>query len=588
MVEVCGTGLGNFPQPGDPDLTNSVLSASPRAGGIYVTWTYPVLLAHAVAHTLLFRSTTNYFSPEVEAAPVVVTGSYYFDTVTLVVDTEYFYWIKIISVNGTAGPLIGPVSAVMQPTVDYIIDTLVGQINDSQLTSTLRSRIDEVDNFALALLAESGTRVAGNTLFTALLAQYTSDLAAVDTLLVNEITTRATANSALVAQIDAILVTANGNTAAIITESDARVVEDTALATSLTALYVQVAAGAASVITEATARITADDALASEITTLVAQMGTDIAAAVLVESNARATLAGSVATDITNVSAAYAAADTVNSAAIINESTARANADSALSTSVSTLNSTVGGFSTSIQTLQTTSNGLSGEYSVRIDSNGYVAGFGLLNAGTSAEFIINANKFAVITPGNTKQIPFIIGTVNGVQTIALNAATMIPDVTISNAKISNGAITTAKIGSLQVDSLNIAGNAVTVPNGASGNINVTLNQTYQQIGSQVRIAWSNNNDKVQALMAVAFVQVTAGTANAVCEVELRRVYSNNSYNGVLASQSFAGSGGNIGISGHFATGTTSSSYVDVKLYARVTVGTQPAVRYSISVFGAKK
>lgn len=38
------------------------------------------------------------------------------------------------------------------------------------------------------------------------------------------------------------------------------------------------------------------------------------------------------------------------------------------------------------------------QYSVKLDVNGYVAGFGLYNAGTSSQFIVNADKFAVTTP----------------------------------------------------------------------------------------------------------------------------------------------------------------------------------------------
>jgi predicted phage tail protein len=42
--------------------------------------------------------------------------------------------------------------------------------------------------------------------------------------------------------------------------------------------------------------------------------------------------------------------------------------------------------------------GLNSQYSVKLDSNGYVSGFGLYNSGSSSEFIVATDKFAVIPP----------------------------------------------------------------------------------------------------------------------------------------------------------------------------------------------
>ena len=443
MSEICGTGLGNFPAPGDPvGMDTSVLTATARKDGIDVAWTYPSVLPQAVAHTILYRSTTSVWSSSVESAGIVVAGSYYFHQVPLVANTTHYYWIKIVSVNGTYGTLIGPASATMLPSHQYIVDTLVGQIQESQLTALLRTRINEIDVVAADLITEGVARLAQDSVFSGLLTQQISDLAATDTLVANEVVQRTSANNALAAQMTAVVATAAGNTAAIITEQSARATADSAEATARQALGVT--------------------------------FGNNLAAAIIAERVVRVTAESALAQDITNVSAAFAVGDAAerafNTAAIQTETTARASADSSFAGQITTLQGTVGGHTTAIQTTQSVTNGLVGEYAVRIDANGHVAGFGLLNNGTSSEFIINADKFAIIKPGyGAAEVPFVIGTVAGATRIVLNAASYIADATI----------TTAKIGNAQVETLSIAGNAVTVsdavtPTYSSNTRDVTL------------------------------------------------------------------------------------------------------------------
>jgi hypothetical protein len=68
--------------------------------------------------------------------------------------------------------------------------------------------------------------------------------------------------------------------------------------------------------------------------------------------------------------------------------------------------------------------GLQGQYTIKIDSGGNVAGFGLastaINGVPTSSFIVLADRFAVAVPGQTAKFPFSIGTVAGQQTIALN------------------------------------------------------------------------------------------------------------------------------------------------------------------------
>lgn len=226
------------------------------------------------------------------------------------------------------------------------------------------------------------------------------------------------------------------------------------------------------------------------------------------------------------------------------------------------------------------------------DLTGQITGVQISDDSISAEKIAtNAVTADAILAGTITGEKITADTITGGLLQAsgiITKSAQIDDGLITNAKIGNAAITTAKIANLQVSTVKIDNNAVTVPNGVSGPISVTLNSNdYQYIGG-CQIAWTNDDNKVKAITAVGFVQVTAGTGVQNCEVEIRRVYWDGNYDGVVASQSFNQNGGNVGIGAYFLTGATAQPYVNIQLWAKVNVGTQPAVRYSLLASGAKK
>ena len=126
--------------------------------------------------------------------------------------------------------------------------------------------------------------------------------------------------------------------------------------------------------------------------------------------------------------------------------------DSAISTAVQTLASTVGNNTAAIQTNAESVDGLEAQYTVKIDNNGYVSGFGLASTPVDgvpfSEFIVRADRFA-IGSGNTDIIPFVVTTT----TTTLNGETVPAGVYISEAFIKNGAISNAKIGVLSADKI---------------------------------------------------------------------------------------------------------------------------------------
>lgn len=119
----------------------------------------------------------------------------------------------------------------------------------------------------------------------------------------------------------------------------------------------------------------------------------------------------------------------------------------------------------SLNTSASNVNGLRGQYSVKIDTNGHVAGFGfsstLVGDTPSSAFIVNSDKFAIVSPTdtssptnspNTNNVPFIVQSstdndFNG------TGETVQAGVYMREAFIRNGSIVTAKIGSLAADKI---------------------------------------------------------------------------------------------------------------------------------------
>ena len=99
------------------------------------------------------------------------------------------------------------------------------------------------------------------------------------------------------------------------------------------------------------------------------------------------------------------------------ESTANAQA-----ATVTQLSTTVGDNTTLVSTNTQSINGIQGKYSVKISSNGYVSGFGLIStanevSGSTTQFAINADRFWIADRNNvgTAKTPFEV--VNGVTNI---------------------------------------------------------------------------------------------------------------------------------------------------------------------------
>ena len=140
---VCGIGSGNIPKPGDPD-NNSVFTATGTYGGITLKWTLPLTNAHAVAHYHIYRATANNVNQANRIA--TLNADTYFNAIpNNALNATYYYWLEVVTVNGTILPKIGPVEARALPEVERYLELLSNQIDQGLLSQSLNEKIAKLE-----------------------------------------------------------------------------------------------------------------------------------------------------------------------------------------------------------------------------------------------------------------------------------------------------------------------------------------------------------------------------------------------------------------------------------------------------------
>lgn len=229
---VCGTGLSkNVPKPGDPDLNSSLISATPAFGGIDVSWLLPTVNPFALAHVKLFRGLYPDFTMAVQHA--VVAGDSYYDKSAGDAPQQYFYWIVMVSVNGTYGDPIGPASATARGTIEDTLTQLAGRIDSGVLASSLKNEIGKITLFGNDLQTEVQNRMAANQALGTVIDGVQQDVIKTMTFVQQEIIKRTDANSALVQEINVLASAVNNNIAALSHERTVRTQQDEALASEI-------------------------------------------------------------------------------------------------------------------------------------------------------------------------------------------------------------------------------------------------------------------------------------------------------------------------------------------------------------------
>lgn len=496
---VCGTGGWKGPKPGDP--SNDInIQAVPAFGGIDVLWSFPSTNPFALAYGIIFRGLTADFNGAIPVGKD--TDGFFHDRVDP--GTVYYYWVQVVSINGTFGEVIGPASASAKATIEQTMRDLTGMIDMSVLGLALRSEIERIPLISDSILQEIQDRLASNVALQTALSAVRSEVDEALTYMLQETTARTTADTAMVNQLNVIASGVGDAVAAIAEERMVRAGKDDALAQSILTLAAETEDGSAAIIEEREARISADGALASSVSTLATKTGTDIATAIQTEAQARTTAIDAYAT---TVSTLYAKKDAL-SAAIQSEQQARANADGALSERIDTIQTSVGeGTAAAIQeerqaridadgalaqqvlTMETELDGnlvqaeqrmdtkittvndkvteIGSLWYVKMNVNGLASGFGMYNNGTTAVAGWDVDTFFVGRTNANKIKPFIIdGDTVHIDEAAINK------LTFTKLRDESGAVMVEN-GKLKADYINTSGIVVTGTNGGGLNIKPT-------------------------------------------------------------------------------------------------------------------
>lgn len=275
-------------------------------------------------------------------------------------DNRFVTARELDAVNGRLGGVISEtrsLAAAFEPfgpgQINRLIDDLHSQVFESRLFKALEQRVDLIDKpggiFDRLGIAENA--------------------------ITSETELRIENDEALASSISAIDVRLGDAEALILEETELRVNGDTALATSLSALGVKVGDAEAAIVSEATARANADNAILESVSTQFSSVNESLSL-VQTATSTNANSVSSLSTTLTQVQASVGDL----SSAIAAEATARADADGTLYA----------------------------QYTLRIDVNGRVSGFGLASDENSSDFIIRADRFSIVSPDGQNRAALIM------------------------------------------------------------------------------------------------------------------------------------------------------------------------------------
>ena len=377
--------------------------------------------------------------------------------------------------------------AVDRANGDTALDTQLTTLTSVTLPGNYASIAALQQEASTRSTADSAEATSRETLATQMRGNYSgTDVAQLSAGLVfSEKTSRVTADSALSSRSDVLEATVNNPTTGLVatratltndyyTQTDT----DSAIASAVTSLVstTDLSTALNAYVTNATlttnhyTKTDADTAIASAVTNLVSTtdlstaLGPYATNATLTTNHYTKTDADSaIASAVTNLVSTTTLGNYTTTADLTTNYYTKTAADSAIASATTNLVSTsdLAGYATSSSVQQNffakaDGESLEGQYTVKIDNNGNVAGFGLANtttaAGSSSQFLVAADRFAIVGPNGTGLVPFTVQTT----TTTVGGNTILPGVYITDAYIKNASITNLKIGDLAVDSAKIA------------------------------------------------------------------------------------------------------------------------------------
>jgi len=407
------------------------------------------------------------------------------------------YWLKVYDQYGNSSdfyPSKG-VSAAAHVDVTDIIDSLDKSFMDSRFGRYLVSRIEEIEFPEDLQGLLDGTGAIYDEIARIKNDQNRGGNLLLRSVLVDE-EVKQEARDGVARALDAVSIVEDGlalevnrrtvlearvedTEAAIVSEQTARADGDSALATQLTALTAdfesEIADTQALIVQEQTVRASETEALAKDTQGVIARLdnfngeqGKSAEAAWVEETQARVREDEAV---VSQVSGLVAGLGESLEAKIAAEAEARAKADEVYARDVRQVSAELGQAKVAVQqefVAQANVNGqLLGQYTVKIDSGGRVASFGLAQESSQhnpnslySTFAVAADRFVICGPGENgrnKAPAFQVVTSRELN----NGVWADPGVYMRDAYIQNGMITSAKIGNAAVETLKIAGGSVT-------------------------------------------------------------------------------------------------------------------------------
>ena len=486
-VELGGGNVGDLPDGQLP--IPSIITGLSVSGGlnrVLIAMNWPIYAGHAYVE--IWRNTSDDITTAGRVGTTSQGSGLYADPVSSA-NATYYYWVRAVNRIDDKGPFNdnAGTQATTAVDVDVILDLLAEEITSSQLAQSLAAPINnlpantlsefiavqnQINNLSQTTAWASGTTYAvsdlvtfNNNLYECLQAHTSSSS--------NDPSGNSNNNAywKFVGSHTTLASVLAANTSSI---TDINYINSS----SNSAAAVKIAALDATV-SDATTGVTATATAVSGLSTRVTVTENEISSA----SSDITALENSVNDSTTGLSA--------NSTAISGLTSTVSTIDgevTALSGSLTTLGTTVGGNTTSISQQATSINGLEAQYTVKIDNNGHVSGFGISSttttSGPTSAFIVRADRFAIIDPSSTADglgtttpssanVPFVYtpaGTTGGQSYPAgvyMNS-TYIRDATITNAKIVDGTIdgtlkvfninaTTIETGTLDASKVSIVG-----------------------------------------------------------------------------------------------------------------------------------
>lgn len=390
-----------------------------------------------------------------------------------------YYWIRHVNVNDIKGPFNAAAGTVGVTAldVDHLLGVLTGAITDGQLSQDLNSAIGDNATAATsaaaaaasqsaaiaakvaALLAQSGAETAEDNAETAETNAETAQSAAETAQTAASASATGAAGSAALASTSQTAAANSANAAG--SSATAASTSASNASTSATSAGTASTASQTSSVAATTAKNNAETAATNSANSASAS-ATSASAASTSQSGA-STSATSASTSATNAASSASSAGTYST----NAATSATNAAGSATAASSTVNGltarldNTGGTGVTVEQAYSANasdiGDLEGQYTVKIDINGAVAGFGLASTSTAAgnitsEFIVNADRFAIMRGGSDSAAATVPFAVQAAAT-TINGESVPAGVYMADAFIKNGSIVSAKIGTLNADKI---------------------------------------------------------------------------------------------------------------------------------------